>query len=721
MSPERPLGSIEERQAERAIVKARAQRPDLYPMSGGAGLPDATTLPVPAGPELLISSEERERRERQRRQEGLLVGLAEKLLRTNNPEAMIWHVRRTMAAIEAVAEMPKIEWADMPRLVLAEKAAKFEDAARDPEFAKTLGYDEEGLIENVIVRDALRPDGRGGFEIELSGGEAAVLLGMAQEALGSNVSRYIEENGRQSVSLSGEQVRILRSVPETRRILDKKETITIPPRYSPEELKTIAETARKLEQEILARIEITTIGYYLYQSTFFSISGLASLDARYTGISTDKLRTLVSLGESKPGELLPFGDKVDAHLRLLCLIATIGGDRDKSQDPIGKDEKTKAEIKARDKKYYEEQRIKLDGFVDKQPQYLKDLINKEIEFQGEKKNGADWLFNASRKNLFSEPVRSTDDLKNLRDLLIKIVGGDTSDTQATGEIAHRLFRMWGIAAYYDCKSWKSGPGGERALVPFGAAVSDDTAGVQHFEQDRTKNLFDGYPHGPDATLGEYPDLMRSFLHSTVVGIRENPEDPEYRKLKNQRSLWELWWNDGRKLSELPWDKAGPAAWFRYNYQLGNIGKKEKGVYAMAMTPLPAQKLIDVEALRDLVKTIKLSITATTIHGGEIENWLKTQKPEVGEYTSLDDKFLDPLREEIGELILIGAITSDYQNNVMEATKYWGEWVRSNTTEAENIRKVVWRVMNQAGWGNENWWKENIISPAKEFLKSEGLI
>lgn len=706
MTPERLLGqaptSFEERQVAAAITKARALRPDLYPMSGGAGLPDVITPLVSGRPELLLSSEEREKREQRA---AYLSGFADRLSTTDDPDAMRRLVREFMTSLEKVVEMPDIQRIDMIRNVLAEKAGKFRDA-QDPEYARLTGLDREGLVEKKVTRRVLQENTLGLFEMELSAREASVLRAAGKDGYISE-----DESGIYRLSFPREHVWELQRDPQIKKILDKKETVTIPALYTPDQLKKISETAEELRKEVLARTKIF-IAYYLYQNSSFSLSLLAGLDARYTGISTDEWKTLVTLKETKEGEPA-YGDKIDAGLRLLCLVAEIGGDKEGG-----------GKLNEGD---YREREEKLKQLIDKQPQYLQYLIktySATDDEDGKMKSGVEWLMKVSKKNMFAKPASGTYDLKEVRERLEKIIGGEGNDTQTAVEIAYKLFRMWGIAAHYDHKSWKKDKKtGGGAFVPFGPAVSDCTAGLQYFESDRKKDLMDGYPHGPDATLGKYPEtIMKSFLHSTLCNMAEDKEQQEKGLLKDTRSLWELWWNKGCKLSDLPWDRAGNGAWFRYNYQLSNIGKKEKGLNDMVMTPLPAQKLMDTETLRDIYKAVKLSITAITIHRGEIEEFLRNE-PGAGEYNSgaLEENFLEPLREKIRELVLIGAITSDYQNNGMEAMKHWGEWATGDANAANNARIIVRRVMEQAGWGDKDWWEKNIRDQAKKFLKPQGLV
>lgn len=628
---------------------------------------------------------------------------------------MIWHTRRTLAAIESAADKPELQWGDAPRLVLVERAAKCEDSLKDPEFAKTLGYDDEGLVEKTVVRDALKPDGLGGFEIELSSDEVAVLLDVAKEAFGSNIPYYIEENDRQRVSLSEEQARILRHIPETRMILAKKETIKIPPGYSPAELKRIAETARNLEKEISVRMKIA-VAYYLYKFSeppgFAVLNALASLGSRYSGINTEEWRFLFSLGKTKEGEMA-FGNKIDAAMRLYTLIAlgkkesarlTDGEKRGLTEEQI---EEKEGEEK-RDMKI--QRREKIVEALRKQPG--------ELAGRAEDPVFVDRLVEFAGKNIFCKRISGkgqTSVVQKIRDFVRETIGGDESDTKAAEELGWRIFFMWGIAAHFD---YREGEG------PSGPANSDVTARIQHFEAFRRKQAKKGFKHGPDATLGKYPEsLTSSFLHSTLYN------DGKEQLLRNVGSLWDDWWRDGRRLKDLSWDEVGTDAWFGYNFTLSNIGKKETGLFDMVMSPLPAQKLLDIEVLRELKNTVDFATHQISVFDGDLAGWLekiKGRKDAKGkpyaDYTMGDAKdLLNARKKRTRELILLGAITTAYQNNSMEARKYWGEWSKGDALEASNARIIVSRVMKQAGWGDKNWWGENVRDPAKEFLNPEGLI
>lgn len=728
--------SFEQSQVDQAVVKARARDPERYRVSGGAFSPK---LPGEMQPAVLPpdSPEERERREKQRRQEGLLVGLAEKLLRTRNPEAIIWHTRRTLAAIESAADKPELQWADTPRLVLVERAAKCEDSLKDPEFAKTLGYDDEGLVEKTVVRDMLKPDGLEGFEMELTGEEAAMIRAAAERYKFGESAYPYDEDGRQKVSLSQEQARILKRNSDIRKILKKKETITIPPGYSTKELKAIAETARNLEKEISVRMKIA-VAYYLYKFSeppgFAVLNALASLGSRYSGINTEEWKFLFSLDKTKEGEMT-FGNKIDTAMRLYTLIA-LGKKENLKLTDEEKRGLTEEQIEEKEKEEKGNMKIqrreKIIEVLRKQPGSLAGradgpvFVDQLVEFAG--------------KNIFCKRISGKGQtlvVQKIRDFVKETIGGDESDTKAAEELGWRIFFMWGIAAHFD---HREGEG------PSGPPNSDVTARIQHFEAFRKKQAKKGIEHGPDATLGKYPEsLISSFLHSTLYNNSGNNQ-----LLRNVGSLWDDWWRGGKRLGDekFHWDEVGADAWFGYNFTLLNIGKKEKGLFDMAMSPLPAQKLIDVEVLRELKNTVDLATHQISVFDGDLAGWLermKGRKDAKGklytDYTVGDAKgLLNAQKKQTRELILLGALTAAYQAN-NQAYQEWGSWVPGSLAGVDKGKyqtqeKKILRNLVQSGFlidpddlknrripsheaSEEDW--NRIVDEAYAFLKGRGLV
>lgn len=778
MTAERPReGSIEERQVRRVIddISAREERPLQtrwgralkYGFAGGsidpkAGIPgELRSALALASPEAPVSPEERERLERRA---AYLPGLIERVTRPHDPEIIKRVARLIIAGIEEVAEMPDIQRLEALRAQVANKLQNLEMVVNDPEAAMAMGLAEEGLMDKVVVRPAMRHNENGFWEMEVSEGEGirimTAVLNMDDEAADILVKAITEDNpdpkhylykvgDKYILAINDEQRENLRRYKFAREILDNKVKEIIPAEYIPDQLKEMAKRVDGLKKEVSVRARIF-IAYYLYRQSFFSLSALASLDGRYSAISTDEWKTLVTLSETMPGEM-KFGDKIDMALRILALLA-IGGGQGSYEDT--REENIRRELA-------------------KQPEDIKILFAEGSE---NFKN----LVKHAKKNIFVEPGQETSTVSEIRKWIRQVIGRDESDTKAAEELAYRLFFMWGLAAYFDNRVWVEGDeeeGGKTFFAPEGPAISDETANLMHLEAARRKFRYrERTRHGPDATMGQYPDMMSSFLHTAGVG----------RGLEF-KSLWTYWWENGIKLGKeevkdenervieegFPWERIGNAAWFRYNFKLSFAGAKETGLYDMIMRPLSIRAMSKddmVEFLRALYKTVDKAVTETSIHGGDPKAWLAKQRPEdikrwqeehreqterslrrqtpekVRKFRESQQKRLEkwmkenpgkdpreminfdlrrqvlaPLKERIRELILIGAITSEYQNNSMEAMRGWGEWATGDATAAGNTREIVSRVMKQAGWGDKKWWEKKIKDPAEKFLKPEGLV
>lgn len=725
MTPERPTGqastSFEESQVAAAITKARALRPDLYSISGGSDLLGAGGVRDEHQDRKTLSLEEREERERRERLHEIYMGLTETLRRTNDPEVMTVLVRSELAWIEAVPEAPELSWIRYPQHELEEKMTSCLNALEfgdDPRFAKGLGLEEKRLVPRVIERPVLQRT-EDGYEMSLEEGEAVILRAAAQRAgLKKLAYPYKDEvDGKQRIVLSFDEYRALRSYPskDVAKIFQRTERIVEPPLYTREQLKQINEGLERLHEEILIRTKLA-IAWYLYRHSkppgFAVLDALAGLGNQYTGISNKEWQCLFSLGRTREGEI-DLGDKIDTAVRLYTLLA-LGAKEELRLTDKEKKSLSEEEIEKREKEMGDQtedkRRERIVEALKKQPPELAKLAA-DPEFVNQ-------LVKLAGKNLFSK--RTSGRGKSLvgaeiNDFVAETIQrekGYPKDARVAQELGRRVFFMWGIAAYFD------------STDSIGPATSDVTARIQHFETFRGKQARKGFEHGPDATLGKYPEtLISSFLHSTLYNDHGNSQP-----LKNVRSLWDDWWREGKRLREISWDEVGADAWFGYNFTISNIGKKETGLFDMIMSPPPGNKIIDIEFLRKLKNTMDFAMHKIALFGGDITKWLEERRGQEDEkgklyeaYTVGDvNEMMKEKEREIRELILIGAITSAYQNNGMEAVKYWGEWSAGDANAADNARTIVRRVIKQAGWGDEDWWKKNIIDQAKKFLKPQGL-
>lgn len=693
--------SFEERQVAAAITKARALRPDLYSMSGGSD--SLSKGDLSGGLQERISSplEEREKREREERLRAVYAGLAETLQRTNDPEAMTILTRTELASIEAVPEAPELDWIKYPQRELRGKATNCELALKfgnDPRLAKELGLEEKRLVPRVIERPALRRT-EDGYEMSLIEEGEAVMLRAAAQMVGLNKFTYpYEVDGGWKISLSFDEYRALKRYPskDVAKIFQKTERIVEPPLYTQEQLKQIKEASERLHKEILVRTKLT-IAWYLYRygepPGFVDLNALARLGGRYTGISNKEFYSLFSSEPTKEGET-KFGDKIDLALRLFCLIAMA--------KKKNRDESSSTEDETRKKN--------IEQALLKQPPELSsrkdDLLGKILELGG--------------KNVFCQRVEGGDPVTEMVDWIKGVIKGDPDDSAAAVELGRRFFFIFGIAAHFDYREEKG---------PSGAANSDVTATIQYFNSWRRDQAKNKYPHGPDATLDKYPEtLISSFFHSTILYEKKDQRDP---KVTEGKTLWEIWWDEGKRLRELPWSKLAEGAWFGYNFALSSLGK-EKSVYDMGMEPL-LRDLLKAEALQALKRSIDRGVQAISILGSDRKEWLKRIKEEIDTLRKdgynvniqkdpedltpkeLNNKLLMVKRRQILELILIGAITESYRDDPDETVKKIGFLhTGSEPPQLRTRKRVFLNLINRVGCD-----PDSVLKRSKKFLEELG--
>lgn len=695
MTLERPLGqkpaSFEERQVAAALTRARALR---FGISGGSGLSD---VGLSGGfQERTFSPEEREKREREERLRTVYRGLAETLQGTNDPEAMTTLVRGELASVEAVPEAPELDWIKYPQRELRGKISNCVMALKyggDPRLAKELGLEEKRFVPRRVERSALqRTDG--GYEMSLEQGEAATLRdAVHKNRLGGQASPYQIE-GEWRISLSSDEHRILKRDSEVGRIFQKRVVVVEQPLYDPEQLKEIKETSEKLHREILVRTKLM-IAWYLYRygnpPGFTSLSALAKLGGQYAGISNKELQTLFSLEATTEREI-GFGDKTDLAVRLFCLIAMAKRkDRDKS-DP--------AEDMARERLIKEalaKQPPKLSLYKDK-------LLERILELGGE--------------NVFCQRVVGGDPATGIVDWIKSVIGGDPDDTAAAVELGRRFFFIFGIAAHLDYREGKG---------PSGPANTDATATIQHFESWREDQAKKKYPHGSEATLKKYPEtLISSFLHSTFLYRNRD------QKVTEAKTLWEMWWEGGRRLSELPWGELAEGAWFSYNFALSNLGK-EKSIFDMMIEPLSMRELMKTKLLlQELKRSIDRGVNEVTILGPEKKDWVERIRKEIKalqedgyevnigkkpeDFTPKElENLLKIKRRQIFDLILAGAIVENYRDDPDETVRTIGFLYTGSENPQIKTRKTVFlSLMGRVGCD-----AGKVLGRSKKFLKDIG--
>jgi len=217
-------------------------------------------------------------------------------------------------------------------------------------------------------------------------------------------------------------------------------------------------------------------------------------------------RGVVSLkGEIKEGEE-PLGLKIDKGLRLYVALA------------IAKTPKSAEN----DEEFLE--------FL--QRKFFRDKSLEEVAEEREKAKRILGLSAEELENLVPlSDTAVTEEIASTREWIRNKVGREAE------EIAYKLFYIWELATQFNFE--------------VDGEYSDDSVKLAQVNEKRQKEWGEGekcQTAGPPASIGSkrediryYPDLMVDFLQFV-----KSPEE--------DKNFWELWWEEGKTLGELPWEK-----------------------------------------------------------------------------------------------------------------------------------------------------------------------
>lgn len=345
-------------------------------------------------------------------------------------------------------------------------------------------------------------------------------------------------------------------------------------RLSPEEKQKKADAFEIMAEEIRI-LDKTNFIFEKNRSASGDALTLAQLFTHpyYSSLSVRELQFYFSLPKTE-GERLSRGEKIDWATRLYVLIGIGGGSN-------GKEELDKVI-----KKIEERSRA-----VGKEP-WTNQLNDGDKKFLVGKGIFCD-RFNASQ-------------IPAIREWVARWIGGDETDSRAAEKEAWKFIYWSGFAPQLDNRKVDDEATkyiGKSTTTPLGYPVSDDLVKAYHYNSFLIKDATAGRPHGPHATLGEYPEnLFFSFLHYLTTGEGENT-----------RSFYEKWLYEGVSLGDLPWAKLG----------------KEEGAQ------------MEEQALEELYSGIEVIYTSRGITPEEAEQDPKKLKNIRAEITKLvDDKFKD---------------------------------------------------------------------------------
>lgn len=612
--------------------------------------------------------------------------IADRLRKSDDPDEITLAVREFTGMAESVLENARsqLHRLDLVHDQLEDRARSFRNAT-DSVRNNIIDFKDQGLrayeaevyrLKPVVIAGRVV---RGLDEIELTQSEKEILervsntlpdptkITITQEAGKDTYMAQIEDDARVNV------LRALVKDPELRQILNGTTKQEFKSRLSREQMIKLAETCEGMGKELFTRERIFTASY-LYNQAQGVLELLAKLftDSRYAWIGSSEWKTLVSMSET-PGEKISDGDKIDTFMRLYSLIGEGGG---QGEYEVNREKNVRTSLAHQPESF--KQAI---GVVGNEEEFVKELID------------------VASQNIFNRSPNSSVAFDRIRKWARDKVNGNKDDnnssTKATENWAWNLFFMWGLATHFDNRRLDSDRKGGQFHAPNGWPSSDDFIKTQWFEAYRKREGEQGFSYGPDATYGRYPNkLTVSFMHSSETIPRSAAV------LKDMRTFWELWWNEGKLLRELPWDNIRENAWWRHNLNQYFGGREDKGLYfLLTQSYWEKPKVMNIEFLREFVKILDYTLSPSTITGGEVQKWLgevpssertraeklvreyysKANPREVQEMErragkkanqlTLEDfssgdfnrAFLKPLKQQIEELFLEGVITTTFQN------------------------------------------------------------
>ncbi|MBI2405936.1 hypothetical protein HYV21_02690 [Candidatus Microgenomates bacterium] len=692
----------------------------------------------------MVPPQERLRMERERQvkyTEGSWI--AEMVRTSEDPDTIRAFTRKFMAEVEQslTTSNPGIHRLEQVRNYLIDRADMFRAALNPQEsWAKDINR-VTGLLEKMVERRVTVTKAQevaGGLvEVELNEEERDRLELIVQKLLGMRKLGIVppkrEGKTKYIAVLDQQAVLKLRRDDEGRGLLVREEVI--PATLTRGKLERLVMVFEEMRTELLTRERIF-VARYLRRVREGLLDQLTKLFERpeYAWLKTEDFRAIFEAGPLKEGER-PFGEKIDMAMRLYTLIGIGGGpERDEAQ------RKTAAE-----------QRIQIEATKPWLRKWLEQNIGdtqKQAQFLGK-------LAEYAARNIFCDSPPYEEDtgreewIKEVREWVVSVINGDKGDredTKAAEDLGWGIFYMFGFASYFDNR--------REGETPNGWPSSDDTMKLMHPEAYREREKGEGQSHnyGPHATFGKYDEMAREhgalngkfmimvpFLH-WALPTRDtrlvSPDNPKGDiKVKDMKTFWERWWNDGTEMKDLPWRTIREYSWFYYNlalYFAGGYGREEedRSLWGLINRDFwERSKLINIHTLQDINRTVEYAVGGWSLHQGEIQKWLqslpgnKRRGVENLSARQFTEQFVEPVRKRIRELILVGALTSAYHGGGRWAWTEWGEWPMGGASleagvKASDVRKEIRRILEEAGFSKE-W--DTVKKETEAFLKSRRVL
>ncbi len=409
-------------------------------------------------------------------------------------------------------------------------------------------------------------------------------------------------------------------VDQTRGVLDEKkwELEDISPKSVEQE--AFFEEVKRLREEFDARNDLNT-ALDVFEGVDDDLPSIAALFLKYKDYTLLDSKyvwgTLFKAPLTKEGEPA-FGDKIDKGMRWFTALAMS----------------------------FDEERFEQE--LNNRP-WLRNMISQEDR---------EWIrqWQLGLKNLFvADPPE--DKLEEMRDFVLEKLGGD----EAAEQLAWRIFRLWGIATTFA----RGEVDGKEKLGGF--PVADDRRKIFWPKLRRELEAGAGHLHGPDKTVKDTSSrLAVDFLH--YLRTPYEPEDDV--SCQNIRSFWELWWNEEKKLGELPWGKMPKYAWYDYCLRIFFAGRKSEGGISGLFEALTREKwdaslMANPVTWREMNKAFNIVVAPYLITEGEYSRFPDRTWGDL-------NKMADAEKLRISELLVKGAAAASKQDFSKEKLKKrWG--------------------------------------------------
>lgn len=594
---------------------------------------------------------------------------------------------------------------------------------RTKEVLKT-GLQRAGLIERSVARQERlhRILGRDRWEIDVNDEEKAILEQAARDEqlrFTPNNAEEIREEYPHKLRFNGSQLDKFLDSEESEKIARGTMELKVTPSKTREELLSLAEVCERQAKEVSARQRLF-LGYSMYEPARGQIGELAAglfENTFYSSrITLEEWATLAESGPSLPGER-PFGEKVtEVGMRLYCLLGELGGLKKDKDDRTYEtfEEKVKATRRLIDKKLMDKVWSKtwLDKYIgdEERQKTFKD----ELAYHGAKN-----LFSSGYPQRDAKTKETWQ--RETRNWVAGWLGQNEADNRAAEELSWRSSFMMGHPSYFDGMTGTVA-GAPATADDIKTQHPDNWRDREHGSNHDAGPLATIGKYDKAAkdfgVLGGKFTIMVPFLQYCLPMENANGEEI---LVGDMESFWGRWWERGESFKDLPLRGFRDYAWQYWllfpGYFGGGYGHRSQQSYEKNLFWLitndewKREPLINIGTLKSIFRTTKYGLGGWAVTRGNVQGWLRevNKKPELldrfrgdikkthdrakqeweregrkGEFKKflIEDKntgrvrvkqrveelnasefeevVVNPLRQRVRELILVGAITSDYQ-------------------------------------------------------------